>query len=212
MNIGVCVCLFEWVFSFFLSIYPGVGLLDYTVVLVSVFWGKFPTVFIVAAPIYISTNSVQRFLFSTLLPMFVICRLFDSSLSDRSGIILQVMLYLIKLSFSCSAFITSLEHEKHIKHVCYCSVNVTLLIYLKVNLVSHWHRLSPACPWSSVMLTGGSVCSCWPICILWENSYSGLLTISWILCWWCVFFFFSSCWVLWVVYKFLILTPCCSYH
>ena len=140
------MCLFEWVFSFFLSIYPGVELLDYTVVLVSVFWGKFRTVFIVAAPIYISTNSVQRFLFSTSLPMFVICRLFDSSLSDRSGIILQVMLYLIKLSFSCSVFIASLEHEKHIKHVCYCSFNVTLLIYLKVNLVSHWHAAHGGSP------------------------------------------------------------------
>ena len=101
---SACVCLFELVFSFFLSLYPGVELLDYTVVLVSVFWGKFCTVFIVAPPVYISTKSVQDFLFSTTLPAFVVCRLFDNSLSDRSEIILQIMLYIIKLPFSGNVF------------------------------------------------------------------------------------------------------------
>ena len=101
---SACMCLFELVFSFFLSIRPGVELLDYTVVLVSAFWGKFCTVFIVAPPAYISTKSVQGFLFSTPLPAFVVCRRFDNSLSDRSEIILQIMLYIIKLPFSGSVF------------------------------------------------------------------------------------------------------------
>ena len=41
----------------------------------------------VDVPIYIPTNSVQRFPFSTSLPAFVICDLFDDSHSDRYKVI-----------------------------------------------------------------------------------------------------------------------------
>ena len=44
-----CMYLFELVFLFSLDIYPGVELLDYMVILVSVFWGTFILFSIVAS-------------------------------------------------------------------------------------------------------------------------------------------------------------------
>ena len=52
------------------------------VALLLVFWGPSILFSIVAAPIYIPTNSVQGFLFSTAPSVFVICRLFDDGHSD----------------------------------------------------------------------------------------------------------------------------------
>ena len=58
-----CMYLFELEFLSFLDICPGVGLLDNKVTLFLVFQGN-PILFsIAAAPIYIPTNSVGRFLF-----------------------------------------------------------------------------------------------------------------------------------------------------
>ena len=55
--------LFKLEFSSFLDIYPGVGLQDHVVILFLVFEGTSILFSIVAAPIYISTNSVGSFPF-----------------------------------------------------------------------------------------------------------------------------------------------------
>ena len=52
-----------------------------------VFGETFIVFSIVAAPIYILTNRIGGSLFSTSLPTFVICVLFDDSYSDRCGVI-----------------------------------------------------------------------------------------------------------------------------
>ena len=53
--------LFELMFSSFLGIYPGVGLLDHMATLFFVFGGTSILFSIVAAPVYIPTNSVRGF-------------------------------------------------------------------------------------------------------------------------------------------------------
>ena len=50
-------------FLFFLDIYPGVELLNPTLVLFLVFWGNSVLYSTVAVPIYIPTNSIQGFPF-----------------------------------------------------------------------------------------------------------------------------------------------------
>ena len=62
MNIGVHVSFWIGVFVF-LNIYPGVELLGHMVALFLVFWGTSILFSTVAAPIYIPTNSAQRFPF-----------------------------------------------------------------------------------------------------------------------------------------------------
>ena len=52
------MCLFKLVFLFPLDKYPGVELLDHMVALFLVFSGTSILFFLVAAPIYIPTNSV----------------------------------------------------------------------------------------------------------------------------------------------------------
>ena len=49
------------VFSSYLDVCPGVGLLDHMITISRFFWGNFVLFSTVAAPIYISTNSVGRF-------------------------------------------------------------------------------------------------------------------------------------------------------
>ena len=62
MNVGVH--LFTLEFSFFLDTCPGVGLLNHIIVLFLVFFKETPYSFsIVAAPIYISLNSIVGFTF-----------------------------------------------------------------------------------------------------------------------------------------------------
>ena len=56
-----CMCLFELWFS--LDICPGVGLLDYMVVLYFIFKGTSLLFSLVAAPVYIPTNSLVGFPF-----------------------------------------------------------------------------------------------------------------------------------------------------
>ena len=70
--------------SFFSDKYPGMGLLYNMVVLFLIFWGISVLFSTVAAPIYISINS----LFSMSLPASVICCLFDNSHSDRCEVII----------------------------------------------------------------------------------------------------------------------------
>ena len=84
----------------FLAIYPGVELLGHMVVIFLVFW-EISTLFsTVAAPVYIPTNNVQGFFFSTSLPTFVICVLFDYTHFDRCEVISHCGLVCISLMIS----------------------------------------------------------------------------------------------------------------
>ena len=74
--------IFGLEFSSFQDICPGVGFLDYMVVLFLIFKGTSILFSIVAAPIYIPINSVGGFFFSTPSLAFIICRLFDNRHSD----------------------------------------------------------------------------------------------------------------------------------
>ena len=81
MNIGVCVSFPISVFVFS-NIYPRVELLGHMVALVLIFLGTSILFPIVAAPIYIPTNSVKGFPFVHILSN-ISCRLFgDSQLTD----------------------------------------------------------------------------------------------------------------------------------
>ena len=55
--------------------------------LFSAFWGDSIPFFSVAEPIYIPTNSVQVFIFSTSLPILVVSCLFDTGYSDKCEVI-----------------------------------------------------------------------------------------------------------------------------
>ena len=65
-----CMYLFKLVFSFSLDIYPGVVLLDHMVVLFFVSWRNSILFSIVAAPIYIPTDSVRGFPFLHILTIY----------------------------------------------------------------------------------------------------------------------------------------------
>ena len=82
-----CMCLFELGCLFSSDVYPEMELLDHMVVLFLVFWGNSILFPIVAAPIYIPTNSEQVFPFLPILTTFVICGLFDDSHSDKCEVI-----------------------------------------------------------------------------------------------------------------------------
>ena len=75
VNLGV-YNVFERVISIPLNIYPEAGLLDHIIILFLIFWGTFILFSIVAAPIYIPTNSAKGFPFLHILT--VISCLFDS--------------------------------------------------------------------------------------------------------------------------------------
>ena len=59
------------------------GLLDRMAVLFPVFEGISTLFCIVAVLVFIPTNSVRGFIFSTPCPAFIVCRLFDLSHSDQ---------------------------------------------------------------------------------------------------------------------------------
>ena len=63
MNIGVPVSFWICIWGLFLYIYPGAEFLDHMVAQFSAFWETTVLFSIVAAPIYIPTNSVQVFHF-----------------------------------------------------------------------------------------------------------------------------------------------------
>ena len=80
VNIRVHI-IFEW--KFCPDICPGVGLLDYMVVLYLVFWGAPIMSYIVVVPVYIPTHSMGGFYFSTPSPAFAICRMVNDGHSDH---------------------------------------------------------------------------------------------------------------------------------
>jgi len=82
-----CIYLFEFMFLVFSDICPGVAFLGHIVVLFLVFWETSILFSTVTAPIYIPTNRVQEFLFSTSLSAFVIYVIFDDCHSDRCEVI-----------------------------------------------------------------------------------------------------------------------------
>ena len=78
-----CIYLFKLMFLFSSNIYPGVELLDHMVFPFVVFWGTSILFSTVPAPIYIPTMVYNVSLFSTSLPTFVVCGLFDDRHSDK---------------------------------------------------------------------------------------------------------------------------------
>ena len=89
-----CVISIEVHVSFFMDISPGVGLLDHMETLFLVWWTSTLSS-IVAAPIYIPTNSIGGVPF---LPVaFVICRHFNDGHSDSAWWYLTVVLTCISL-------------------------------------------------------------------------------------------------------------------
>ena len=60
------------------------------VTLFLVFWGTSILFSIMAAPIYLPTNNVEGFPFSTLSPAFVICKLFNDGHSDQCEVVCSI--------------------------------------------------------------------------------------------------------------------------
>ena len=87
MNIG-CMYLLEFVFSFFRYIFPREELLDHLVYLFLIF-RRNHYFFIVAAPIYVPTNSILRFLFLQILTNMYSQIFFDGFHPDRYEVISQ---------------------------------------------------------------------------------------------------------------------------
>ena len=102
MNIGLHYYFELW---FSLDICPGVGLLDHVVVLFLVFWESSILFSIVVVPIYIPTNSVGWFLFSTPSPAFIVYRLFDDGHSGWCKVV-----YLIAVLICIPLIISHVEH------------------------------------------------------------------------------------------------------
>ena len=79
------------------------GLLDQMETLVLVFKGTSILFSILAAPIYIATNSVRRVPFSLHPPEFVICRLFNDGHSDQCEMVPHCRFFLINWFFFLAA-------------------------------------------------------------------------------------------------------------
>ena len=95
--------LFKLVFLFSLDIYPGVKLLDYRIVLFSVFWETSMMFPIMPAPIYILTV-LKCSLFSTFLPTFTVSVLFFYNRHpNQDEVIIVVLIYI-------SMLISDVEH------------------------------------------------------------------------------------------------------
>ena len=107
MNMGGQIRLWD-LESNFLDIYPEVPLLSCMVILFLIFWGASISFFIVAVVLNSPTNNVQKFHFSTILPILVIFVVFffflDNSLLKRCEVIIHCGLICICL------IINDIEH------------------------------------------------------------------------------------------------------
>ena len=111
VNIGVHISFRISVvvdFFFFLDKYPEVELFNHVVVLFLIFWGTSILFSIVAAPIYIPTNSERGFLFFHTFTNVIFCP-FDNSHSDRYEVMFWFWIafpwWLVMLSiFSCACW------------------------------------------------------------------------------------------------------------
>ena len=124
MNVGVHVSFQINVFVFFGNTLRS-RLLDHMVTLFLVFWGTSILFSIVAAPIYIPTNSVQGSLFSTPSSAFVICGLFDDSHLTSVRWCLIVVLICISLMITVAVIIIILYFHKHLQHLKSASHNLS---------------------------------------------------------------------------------------
>ena len=99
---------------FYLDIGIGVGFMDHSFFFS--FWGIFILFYLVAAPIYISTNSVGAFPFLHTISRIVICRLFNEGHSDQC----EVVLHCFDLH---SLIISDVEHLfMCLSTICICSL------------------------------------------------------------------------------------------
>ena len=87
------------------------GLLDQMETLVLVFKGTSILFSILAAPIYIATNSVRRVPFSLHPPEFVICRLFNDGHSDQCEMVPHCRFFLINWFFFWLPWIFVVAHR-----------------------------------------------------------------------------------------------------
>ena len=110
---------FDILLSFLSNIYPEVKLLDHMTVVFSVFWRTFTLFAIVAAPVYIPTNSARRLPFLHILATLIISRLFDDSHFNRCEVtahcsfrfaFLWWLVMLNILSYTCWLFVCLWEN------------------------------------------------------------------------------------------------------
>ena len=91
---------FELVFSFSLDKYPKVELLDHMVALFLIFWETSISSSVVAAPIYIPTNSTQMFPFSHSLTN--VCYFLSFLIAIQTGVKWYLIVVLICISLMIS--------------------------------------------------------------------------------------------------------------